>query len=92
MRIVSGRQETNHAIPVIYMTDMYGNVFYNFGAPYPHDSQVKEVFVTDMNGDGLHDVKITTFIADAPPEYDSIWNFYQLENGWFNMERAGYIP
>jgi len=92
VRIVSGQQETSHAVPVIYMTDQDDNILYRFGAPYQHDSYAKEVIVEDMNGDGFQDVRIITSINDTPPEYDFIWNFFQLENGWFFMERSGYVP
>ena len=92
VKIISGRQETNHAVPVIFLTDKDGNVFYRFGAPYQHDSSVKEVIIEDMNGDGLKDVKVITFFSYAPNMCEFVWNFYQLENGWFWMERAGDIP
>lgn len=94
VKIVSGRQETSHAVPVIFMTDKEGNVFYSFSAPFQHETSVKEVIVEDMNGDGLQDVKIVTWIITDEPDNleDFIWNFYQMKNGLFLMERSGYIP
>lgn len=74
--------ESNHSIPCIYLTNDHGDIFYDFLADYQHASEVIDVVVEDMDGDGFKDVEVVTFLAG----YQFEWYFFQKENGLFAWE------
>lgn len=91
--IIAGRTEEARIVPSVFLADKNGNLLYKFAAPYQHGTSVQKIIVEDINGDGLQDVKVTTGAAHIPEpdEYSFIWDFYQREDGWFDMERSGYM-
>lgn len=90
--IVAGRYEGNKTVPAVFLADAQGNILYNFGAPYQVDTDVLEVLVKDLDENGLVDVQISTYLPYAPDAYRFEWIFYQMNNGWFHMEKGGDIP
>ena len=86
VNIVAGIIEGNKPYPAICLTNDKGDILYEFGAPYQVSSEVKEILVEDLNGDGLQDVKITTYFSDIPEAYNFEWFFYQNEYGLYRLE------
>ena len=82
VNMVYANTESNHSIPNIYLTNDQGDILYNFLADFQHASEVSEVVVEDMDGDGLKDVEVITFIGSSQFE----WYFFQKENGRFIWE------
>ncbi|MCI9400142.1 MAG: hypothetical protein HFJ07_10070 [Lachnospiraceae bacterium] len=84
--------ESNHTIPLIFLTDEQGNILYKFSAAYHHASEVYNILVEDMNGDGLKDVKVTTYFSYVEEKlvlYE--WIFYQKEDGFFTYPNEANI-
>lgn len=46
--------------PVTYLTDLDGNILYEFYSGYKTGSEVSDVVIEDMNGDGLKYIGIIT--------------------------------
>lgn len=75
--------ESNYSVPVVYFIDEQGDIIYQFSAAYQTESEVLEVIIEDMNGDGLKDVEVVTYFSDIPDVYRFEWYFYQEEDGFF---------
>ncbi len=75
--------------PVTYLTDLDGNILYEFYSGYKTGSEVSDVVIEDMNGDGLKDIGIITWFsiyAEESDFYYSIrWNLYQMQDGRFYL-------
>lgn len=83
VNIVAGVLEGNKPYPVIYLTNVQGDILHDFSASYQVASEVYEIEVDDFDEDGLQDVKIITYF---PYEPDSIFFekiFYQVQGGGF---------
>lgn len=83
VNIVAGVLEGNKPYPVIYLTNVQGDILHDFSASYQVASEVYEIEVADFDEDGLQDVKIITYF---PYEPDSIFFervFYQTEGRRF---------
>lgn len=78
-----------HPTPMVFLTNEQGDILYEFYASYRSGSEVREVIIEDMNGDGLKDVKVVTDFGD-PEGYRFDWYFYQGENGLFSLERKEF--
>lgn len=92
VRVVVGNIEygPSRRVPwaALFLTDLNGNVLYNFGRPWTNGIRIIDVTVDDLNNDGLLDVFVS--VGEAPM-YIFDWHFYQLENGWFNSTRGDAI-
>ncbi|MCL2147425.1 MAG: hypothetical protein FWH52_06425 [Synergistaceae bacterium] len=67
----------NKPTPFAYLTNDYGDILYEFSAPFQTGTELIDIVVEDMNGDGLKDIMIIT-------DYDEVtWYFYQMDNGLF---------
>ncbi|MCL2638161.1 MAG: hypothetical protein FWD48_07275 [Oscillospiraceae bacterium] len=65
----------NKPYPTAFLTNEYGDILYQFGA-YQVGSKITDVFIEDINEDGLKDVKIIT-------DFGIEFLFLQMENGLF---------
>ena len=92
VHLVSGNYFGNKPFPAVYLATEEGYILYDFGAPYQTATEVLAVSVKDLNDDGLMDVQVSTYFPYAPDAYRFEWIFYQMDNGWFYLERAGDIP
>ena len=77
--------EENHSLPWVLLTNEQGDILYHFTAAYQVDSEVKDIIIEDMNGDGLKDVEVVTSFSDMPDTCRFEWYFYQRENGTFYL-------
>lgn len=78
-----------HPYPWVLLINEQGDILYQFPSGFRNGSEVKEVIIEDMNGDGLKDVEVVTYFGD-PDGYLFEWYFYQGENGFFVLERAEF--
>ena len=89
VHFVVGVMAINKSYPVAFLTNEQNDILFNFGAPYQNASEIREVVIDDMNGDGLKDVKIVThfpFETDEGEPWHWDWMFYQLQGGLFYLE------
>lgn len=85
MNIVAGVLEGNKPYPVVYLTNIQGDILHDFSASYQVASEVYEIEVNDFDGDGFQDIKIITYF---PYEPDSVFFeriFYQMQDGGFKQ-------
>ena len=68
----------NKPYPKAFLTNDNDDILYCFNA-YQVGSEIIDVIIEDINGDGLKDVKMTISLLDF--EYDSI--YLQMKNGLF---------
>ena len=67
----------NKPTPDAYLTNEYDEILYHLCAPYQVGTEIVDVVLGDINGDGLKDLKMTT-------NYEEVeWIFYQMDNGLF---------
>jgi len=52
--------------PVVFLANDDGDILYRFGGAFPNGTEIKDILIEDINGDGLEDV---IFIS-APPHAD----------------------
>lgn len=78
--------DNNHSLPLVFLTNEQGDILYDFTAAYQSDSEVQDIIIEDINGDGLKDVEVVTFFSAIPDAYRFEWYFYQRENGTFYLE------
>lgn len=78
-----------HPYPWVLLINEQGDILYQLPSGFRNGSEVKEVIIEDMNGDGLKDVEVVTYFGD-PDGYLFEWYFYQGENGFFVLERAEF--
>lgn len=75
--------------PVVYLTDLEGNILYELYSGYKTGSEISDVIIEDMNGDGLKDIGIITLFTIYAEESDSYysicWNLYQMEDSRFYL-------
>jgi hypothetical protein len=69
----------NHPYPMVYLADAQNNILYEF-YNFPNGIAISDVLITDLNGDGLKDIKV---ILDIEPDYSISVTFYQMKNGLF---------
>ncbi len=85
VNIVAGVLEGNKPYPVVYLTNIQGDILHDFSASYQVASEVYEIEVNDFDGDGFQDIKIITYF---PYEPDSVFFeriFYQMQDGGFKQ-------
>ncbi len=78
--------DDNHSFPQVFLINEQRDILYQFLTGYPGyqtASEVLEIIVEDMNGDGLKDVEVVTYFSDIPDIYRFEWYFYQGKNGFF---------
>lgn len=82
--------ENNKTYPWVLLVNEQGDILYEFYAPYHTASEVLDVIIEDMNGDGLKDVEVLTYFPPYSPDDDPPfeWYFYQNENGLFHLEQS----
>lgn len=87
VNIVVGVYDIRKPYPAVYLTDAHDNILYNFSAGYQNASEVCDVQITDVDGDGLQDVKIITYFPGdlAIEKIERI--FYQMNDGEFSTEK-----
>ena len=73
----------NHSIPEVLLINDHGDILYSFAAGYQSDSEVLDIIIEDMDGNGLKDVEVITYFSDVPDAYRFEWYFYQNDNGLF---------
>ncbi len=83
VKLFSANSESHLSIPRVYLINEQGDILYQFSAGYQTASEVLEIIVEDMNGDGLKDVEVVTYFSDMPDIYRFEWYFYQEEDGFF---------
>lgn len=91
--------DSSHSIPEVLLINEQGDILYWFSAGYHHASEVFDVVVKDINGDGLKDVDIITYFSYAYTDTDTDtgsdlyeWLFYQKDNGLFYRIDNGLFP
>ncbi len=80
----------NKPYPMAYITNDNDDIFYKFGVPFQTGSEIIDMTIEDINGDGLNDIKmITSFynyktglIDKYNTEYIE-WGFFQDDEGFF---------
>lgn len=77
--------DCNHPIPCIFLLNDNGDVIYEFNGSFHTGSEVLEIFIDDMNGDGMRDVEVVTYFPEVPDAYRFEWYFFQTEEVFFNM-------
>jgi hypothetical protein len=70
--------------PTAFLTNEHDDILYQFGA-YQVGSEIIDVLIEDVNGDGLKDVKITT-------DFEIEFLFIQMENGLFYSSKLLESP
>lgn len=83
VHFVSGKIPGHKPYPNAYLTNDQNDILYEFGAPYQVASEILDVSIEDITGDGLKDVKIITYFPILPDAIRIEWIFNQLENGLF---------
>lgn len=78
-----------HPYPWVLLINEQGDILYQFPSGFRNGSEVKEVIIEDMNGDGLKDVEVVIYFGN-PDGYLFEWYFYQGENGFFSVDRAEF--
>ena len=78
--------EDRHSYPWVLLLDDQGDILYKFPGRFQIDSEVSEVAIEDVNGDGLKDVEVVTCM-NGMGEDRMEWFFYQTEDGLFYLER-----
>ena len=95
VNFVSGKVENpdGRYFPVSYLTNPNGDILYEFHPGYLAGSEISEVSVEDINGDGLKDISITTLFTcyDAEDDYAIKWDSFQIENGCFYLNKRSDI-
>lgn len=79
--------EDRHSYPWVLLLDDQGDILYKFPGRFQIDSEVSEVIIEDVNGDGLKDVEVVT-CTNGTDEDRMEWFFYQTEDGLFYLERC----
>lgn len=78
--------------PVTYLTDLEGNILYEFYSGYKTGSEVSDVIIEDMDEDGLKDIGIITlftiYAEESDFNYSIRWNLYQMEDGRFYLNES----
>ena len=74
----SGRRIVGEA----FLVDSEGNIFYQFGLPFRHGTEITNIYADDLNGDGLMDVVIYESFGDDDKN-NSEWVVLQREDGLF---------
>ena len=70
------------------MVNDKGDIFYEFDCSGGiSGSKVWDIFVRDMNGDGLEDIMAVACVDESPEGYRMATVYYQLEDGTFQKER-----
>lgn len=77
--------DANHSLPWVLLLNEKGDILYAFSGRFHTGSEVLEIVIEDMNGDGLKDVEVITYFPSVPNEYRFEWFFFQLEDGIFYM-------
>lgn len=52
--------DTLHPYPWVLLINEQGNILYQFRSGFRNGSEVMEIIIEDMNGDGLKDVEVVT--------------------------------
>lgn len=79
--------EDRHSYPWVLLLDDQGDILYKFPGRFRIDSEVSEVIIEDVNGDGLKDVEVITRM-NGTDEDRMEWFFYQMEDGLFFPEKC----
>ena len=65
-----------------FLTDSEGNIFYKFGLPFRHGTEIRHGYVEDINGDGLRDVVLVEFFG-IDNKNNKEWIILQRKDGLF---------
>lgn len=85
VNVVVGKHDSSRrVVGEAYLTTAGGDILYEFKAPFRHGTEIIEVYVEDVNDDGLSDV-IMVEKFDVSDEYLAEWTFIQLKNGVFEQ-------
>lgn len=83
VQLVGGKYDTGKKFyGIAYLTNMNGDVFYKFRAPFRTGAWIAEAYTEDINEDGLIDVRLIERF-DAGDIEDAVWIFIQKEDGMF---------
>lgn len=72
----------NRIVGEAFLIDSEENIFYEFGLPFGHGTEITNVYTEDMNGDGLMDVVLYEFFGDDDKN-NKEWVVLQREDGLF---------
>ena len=72
--------------PWVLLLNEQGDILYSFDGGWIDSSEVLDINVEDINGDGLKEVEVVTYFPDAPDVYRYEWYFYQMEEGVFYVD------
>ena len=87
--ITSYSEKAIHPCPIVFLADDYNNILYEIFT-LPNGHPISNIFITDLNGDGLKDIQIIICIdTDTEYEYDIIRIYYQMDNGLFYEKTFG---
>ena len=76
-----------HPYPWVLLLNEQGDILYRFTG-FINGSEVSEVIIEDMNGDGLQDVEIVTCMSDSYWDKDY---YYQMQNGLFYKDWSSFL-
>jgi len=76
VNLVTSVFNANKPYPVAYLINDKGDILYSFGNPFTNGTEIRDVYVEDINGDGLKDVRMNNSIAERI--------FLQKEDGLFH--------
>lgn len=72
--------------PWVLLLNEKGDILYSFDGGWIDTSEVLDINVEDINGDGLKEVEVVTYFPDVPDVYRYAWYFYQMEEGVFYVD------
>ena len=79
--------EDRHSYPWVLLLDDQGYILYKFPGRFRIDSEVSEVVIEDVNGDGLKDVEVVTSFKGTDEDRME-WIFCQMDDGLFYLEKC----
>ena len=78
-----GKLDTGRGtVGTAFLTDSEGNIFYKFGLPFRHGTEIRHGYVEDINGDGLRDVVLVEFFG-IDNKNNKEWIILQRKDGLF---------
>ncbi|MBQ6887077.1 MAG: hypothetical protein IJN54_06155 [Lachnospiraceae bacterium] len=87
VNLVAGTTDSRHSIPWVAITNEQNDILYEFDCSGGiSGSIIWDIFVDDVNSDGLQDIWTVTCFDNEPDGCRFVCVFYQLENGLFRKE------